>query len=545
MKKNKVIDIGVYVYTLLFVLYSFTGRILPLSLFVGDNLNSLIYIFFAGFGCLLVVGGFFASRIIIKSEYFVVLSLFVVMMLVSSLVNIDMGYVDNAKTVIWTVIQITIFYSLYLRRDKQSTLGILKWLFVIICAIWTIAVIISLTQYVVQDTYMYDISGMGYRYQGFYGGRLFGIFNDPNYAAVTSSYVIFMFMYIYMKSRKRWYVKGVIVFAVLLNVMYILLSGSRTALVASVCGFFVYLFLWFKGRYAESKWGLLKASVSAFLILASVLVISEPLKQASIVLPQFYVSRYASKVGHITQDKILMSLLRGRSDVILYWLDSPISSNDISKVTEQKVVTDEIEIMTVSNAVATEQQRNITDSEEILKETESAEIVYMSSAIQNSTDNQETNLLEREDIQNGNFSNNRIKIWKQYLQGMKGRYLIGTSPRNMMAYLEKTGTAEFVLERKYETHNGYLSLFVGCGILGCIPILIFIILVGRRIGRYSFSNKKLDEDFIILFSILVVILVYTIFFTELFFVNNLTTVLFWTILGSLWYWLDAENKISK
>lgn len=537
MKKNKAIDLGVYLYTLMFILYSFTGRILPLSLFVGDNLNGLIYALFAGLGCLLIIGDFFTSCVVIKSRYFVVLSLFIVVMIISSLVNIDMGYMDNAKAIIWTVIQITIFYSLYLRRDKKSTLAMVKWLFVIICIIWTIAVIISLIQYIIQDTYFYDISGMGYKYQGFYGGRLFGIFNDPNYAAVTSSYVIFMFMYIYLKSSKQWHIRGVIMFAIILNVMYILLSGSRTALVASFSGFFLYLFLWFKGKYAENKFNLVKAGLSAFLILTGVLVISEPLKQVTTVLPQFYVSRYASKVGHVRQDRVLMALLRGRNDVILYWLDSPFSSNTVSKVTEDKTATDERQIMTEAHIVTT--QYEDVDSEGALDKTRLVKTVYTNSVAENSPNNRKTSLVDREDTQNGNFSNNRLKIWKQYLIGMKGRYLIGTSPRNMMAYLEKTGTAEFVLERKYETHNGYLSLFVGCGILGCIPILVFGILMGKRIGRYCLKNKKVDGDFIILFSILVVILVYTSFFTELFFVNNLTTVLFWSILGCLWYWEEC------
>lgn len=190
MKKSKMVDWGIYIYILLFIFYSFSGRIMPLSLFIGDKINSLIYEVFAVGGCILIFFDILTVKKAISTKYFSVLGAFVLIMALSSIVNFNLGYVDNVKTIIWTIIQITIFYSLYLRVKKEQIKDILIYMFSAISIIWTLAVMVSLLQFVVQDVYMYDITNVGYKYQGFWGGRLFGIFNDPNYAAVTSAYVV-------------------------------------------------------------------------------------------------------------------------------------------------------------------------------------------------------------------------------------------------------------------------------------------------------------------------------------------------------------------
>ena len=528
MKRKRIIDVCVYVYTLIFILYSFAGRILPFSLFIGDKINSIVYVFLAGFGCLLVISDILTERVCICSKYFWILCMFIATMALSSIVNIEMGYVDNVKTIIWTTIQIAIFYSLYLRRNKEESLYLIRWLFIIICALWTVMIIFALIQYIAQDMYIYDLAGIGFKYQGFYGGRLFGIFNDPNYAAVTSSYVFFMLLFIYSKSQKKWYVKTLLLIVEILHVLYIFLSGSRTAIIAICCGLFIYLFLKLKTKYINKKFVVLRACIGATVVVMFGFIAGKTMTQATTVFTEIYARECPVAVNRAKRDNILKIMLRGREDVIIYGEESILQSERKNQIEQNE------------NTIA--ETTELEESTETAESTGTSEITDEPPTV---IEEERSNILEREDVQGGNLSNNRLTIWKEYLQGMKGRYLIGTSPRNVMAYLEKTGTAKFVLERQYETHNGYLSAFVGCGIIGCIPIVLFAILMCIRIIKYCFSNKKIDNDFAVLFAIIVIILVYTFFFTELFFVNNLTTVLFWTILGSLWYWLDAENKISK
>lgn len=240
-------------------------------------------------------------------------------------------------------------------------------------------------------------------------------------------------------------------------------------------------------------------------------------------------TNYASKVGHGVQDKILMKLLREREDVILYWQKSPLEINDEQTLEDNG---ESIEVNQNNDKVNYESSELQKDVASMLEE-----------SVEKSND--EKNILKREDITSNNISNNRIEIWKEYLSGMKGRYLFGTSPRNMLCYFEKMETASYVVERKYEIHNGYLAVFVGCGIVGSIPVIIFIYLVAKKILNYCFKKQNIELEFIVTFSIICLILIYTMFFTELFFVNNLTTSIFWSLLGFLWIWLDKDDIEKK
>lgn len=504
--KKKMIDWSIYIYILSFILYSFSGRIMPIYLCIGNKINSLIYAAFAGLGILLIICDCFVSRKMLKTRYFKILCIFILAVVLSCIININLGYIDNIKTIIWTVIQITIFYSLYLRIPQMYIPIVLKRIFLLISIIWTMFVSVSLIQFVIQDAYMYDITGVGYKYQGFFSGRLFGVFNDPNFAAVTSGYVIIMLIYLYRKMKKTWYKIIGIITTIFFNVLYVLLSGSRTAIISLFFALFIYCFFELKNIFYEKKHNLLYSSLGSILIMLVLYFVSMPVKNVVTVFPEMYTEKYAFKIGHMKQDKILMTMLRERDDVILYW-----------KGSENEEIENNIDSKSFS--------KNMQETSENGEKNTNVKV------------EEKEDILERRDIRANDISNNRFQIWKEYFQGMKGRYIFGTSPRNMLAYLEKTGIAEFVLYREYETHNGYLSLFVGCGIVGCIPIFVFVYLTGKHILKYCFGKEKVESEFIVLFSIICLILIYTIFFTELFFVNNLTTALFWSMLGFLWIWV--------
>ena len=528
-KRSKFVNYIIYVYVIAFVLYSFLGRILPISLFVGDKINSLIYIVFAVIGGGLILADFFYTKKVVMTKNFFVLILFVAAMVLSSIINCDMGYIDNIKTIIWTIIQITIFYSMYLRIDEKYISLVLKYFFVIISILWTIAVTISLIQFVIQDAYMYDITGVGYRYQGFYENRLFGIFNDPNFAAITSGYVLLMLSYVFLKMNKKWYKIALLSISFVFNLLYVLLSGSRTAYVGVSSAFFIFIFLILKNYFVRKKHSLILSFLCAAFFIGMIIEIIIPIKNIIVCIPETYMTNYASKVGHGVQDKILMKLLREREDVILYWQKSPLEINDEQTLEDNG---ESIEVNQNNDKVNYESSELQKDVASMLEE-----------SVEKSND--EKNILKREDITSNNISNNRIEIWKEYLSGMKGRYLFGTSPRNMLCYFEKMETASYVVERKYEIHNGYLAVFVGCGIVGSIPVIIFIYLVAKKILNYCFKKQNIELEFIVTFSIICLILIYTMFFTELFFVNNLTTSIFWSLLGFLWIWLDKDDIEKK
>ena len=173
-------------------------------------------------------------------------------MIISSFLNIQYGYSDNLKTIVWTCIQVAIFYSAYTRITKEKMMKFLYFFFHVIVWIWTIAIIYSLKQFVVMDGYSEEIWPNEWRMQGFRFNRLFGIFNDPNYAAVTCVYVVFMLLYIAQKTKKKW-LKLICILACIVHGLYILLSGSRTAKLSTLVVVFVYIFLQLKNRWLYEK----------------------------------------------------------------------------------------------------------------------------------------------------------------------------------------------------------------------------------------------------------------------------------------------------
>mgnify|MGYP002291767901 CR=1 FL=1 len=154
-------------------------------------------------------------------------------------------------------------------------------------------------------------------------------------------------------------------------------------------------------------------------------------------------------------------------------------------------------------------------------------------------------ILDRQDVGEGT-SNRRLRTWKNYLEGVEGSYIIGASPRNVAQYMEDKHPEIYERNEGYETHNGFLSVFVGTGVIGFGVVILFMILVGKKIWVYCFSKEPISKEFVTIFSIIMVILIYTFFFTELFFVNNLTTSIFWLLLGCMMYWLgDTKERIRK
>ena len=125
MSKERIeqyIDYSVFLYIFLFMLYGFVARIIPLYMNIDEQINSLVFVFFAGSGCLLVFLDLIRDQHLSKGKYCWVLYAFIAVMILSSLINIQYGYSDNIKTIIWTGIQVALYYSAYTRVDSEKML---------------------------------------------------------------------------------------------------------------------------------------------------------------------------------------------------------------------------------------------------------------------------------------------------------------------------------------------------------------------------------------------------------------------------------------
>lgn len=468
---------GVLFYILAFILYGFVARIIPLYMLVNEPVNSYILDLFAVTGCILVLLDLVTGRRLFKGQYCWILYAFICVMVISSLINIQYGYIDNLKTIVWTGIQIVVFYSAYTRISRDTMMKYVYLILHLISWIWTIAVIYSLKQFVTMEAYGVEIRPEQWKRQGFRNNRLFGIFNDPNYAAVTCAYAIFMLLYIMQKTKKVW-LKYICALACGVNGIYILLSGSRTAKICVLVTIFVYTFLLLKNRWLYDRIGIgiLKRLLISIIVVCILAV-----------------------AGSVTE-KLVVNIPKIYAEHVIINTEKTSDSHNTENVTE-------LEQERAQKVMALEEQE----------------------------------ILDRQDIGEGT-SNRRLRTWENYIEGIEGRYIIGASPRNVAQYMEDKHPDIYERNEGYETHNGFLSAFVGTGAIGLGVILLFMILIGRRIWIYCFSKEPISKEFVTIFSVIIVILIYTCFFTELFFVSNLTTVIFWLFLGCMMYWIGNDKE---
>lgn len=153
-------------------------------------------------------------------------------------------------------------------------------------------------------------------------------------------------------------------------------------------------------------------------------------------------------------------------------------------------------------------------------------------------------ILNREDDLKGNFSNNRLDIWKDYLNIHQEFGAIGLSPGNYMKYIAKHHPDLYIVEyiktnfpKKfaagsiYHTHNGYLKVFVSTGYVGILTLVAFLILCLKDSFIYMKKNLHLSDLYVFSFLIVVSGLISAIFDQGIFFMENTPSFLFWLFAG--------------
>lgn len=459
---NTTINKIVKIYLVLTIILTICGRIMPVKMLIGDSLESVSYIILAGMGAILLLLDLFTTRIWYKGKYVFILYTFIGVMGISSILNFQYGFVDNAKTIVWTGIQFGLIYTVYLRYAKEEMFKFLDKIWIGVSIAWLLPVCYSIWQFISLQGYRIQVSETSEVRQGFIENRLFGIFNDPNYAAVMSLGVILACIYLSRKFQNRFF-KTFLFFNIVVQAIYISLSGSRTALLVFIV--IATIFLWLKLFQRREQCRKYIKIVFAILIPVAVIsvsfVLNSAIQKVAIILPQTY---------------------------------SNLSLNDDNNEDGQDLI--------------------ITDT--ILDRTDTEEI-----------------------------SNNREEIWISYLENMEGDWLFGGSPRNFLTKWIEKDPGGYLSKTSYETHNSYLLLLVGTGVVGFAVMLSFAILYIRRLLKYIIAEKKYEDEFIFSLMFIILILCYMFFFTELFFIHNYTSVLFWLHCGVLQYWIADDSRMDR
>ncbi len=431
-KIKKYFNNAVIIYAFAFILFQVFERIIPFVVFINEGTNQILFNIFAIAGFVLVCADMFLERTFFKSKLFIPLLIFYIICCISTVLNIDYGYEENLKTLVWFAIHLNIFYTLSVRIGKEKFLKLLNKLFYAMSAVWTVAILVSLYSFFKMDGSEIVVQNDVVR-QGFVDSRLFGVFIDPNHAAIEA-FIFILFSVFYFNKKNKW----VLIPFIFINTIYIILSGSRTVIILCLA---VPFFLFALMIYQEIK------------------------------------------LKHFNKKIVVVLLLCGFL----------VFCNDINK-----------QLLTLI-----------------------PEKIFHSNEVENADPG---HILDRPDTGSENISNNRIYIWEGYLKTVPDDLIFGKSPRNAIKIITDMYPENFVSVRQYETHNGYLSVLVCTGVLGLIAVAAFLLKIAYTFFR-DINKNSIKDDYIMIFLIVISLLFFTCAFSNLFFINNLSTILFWMFIG--------------
>lgn len=157
-------------------------------------------------------------------------------------------------------------------------------------------------------------------------------------------------------------------------------------------------------------------------------------------------------------------------------------------------------------------------------------------------------MYEREDIE-GNISNNRFTIWKEYIEvGLSSAKtaIFGASPGSYMIYTAENYPDKYIVSHIketvpsmyehgiiYDTHNAYVSAFVSTGICGFALLLAFLVICAGRALKKIFSEEKISLGLVFTMAMVVFSLAVSFFDSDLFYKCTGTAVIFWLFCGIL------------
>lgn len=177
----------------------------------------------------------FTTKKIWQGKYSLFLYAILVLAALSSLRTVSYGIKENLFKLCWAAIQFVLIYSCVYRASRDKLIKYIRRLFFALLAIWAIACCVSFYQYANQIGYRYVVNPLAKdsssNRQGFYDNRLFGIFYTLNHAAYISLFFLIVAL-VFAWQEKRRRIRIALLFSDFVLLCYIILSGSRSAMIS-------------------------------------------------------------------------------------------------------------------------------------------------------------------------------------------------------------------------------------------------------------------------------------------------------------------------
>lgn len=219
------------VYIFIYILLVMQRAWGPFKAITPFKLDALIFLGITTLGVVLIFYDLFSDKILFKTQNVSWLCIFLISVFISSILNINYGIMSNINSMILLSIEFFIFYAVDFNRSKIDVYKEIYQIEHFIMIVWFLSMLVTLWMFLEQSYYYIDLPENQFVRMGIIENRLFGIYNDPNYASITSLIMIVFSVKNFKKDTNR-FLKIFYTVNIFFMFIYIILSGSRTAEVA-------------------------------------------------------------------------------------------------------------------------------------------------------------------------------------------------------------------------------------------------------------------------------------------------------------------------
>lgn len=402
----------------------------------------------------------------------------------------NMEYLTKSSLVyliLWTFY----FFVLYTHRKTETRAHVMKefQLLALLFFIWTtVLVIISIGMLFTGYCYHYkDPNDMNYEVAiGFFSGRLWGAFQDPNLGAVMSCVSIALSAYWFRRCRKLP-VRILLVLDVLMLLFYIAVSDSRNGMVSLSVLCAVLTGFACRARFQRKKRRGQIAMMGGLMCLAMVL---------GLFLPSWVQTGY----------------------------------NNARIAMEARTVAQQVEEQAAENGEA-------GDTEAIEEQIEAAEQT-------------EPAVVDRGYDMDGDLSNRRLDIWRSGVEIGLSKPVFGVSYVALVPYAEDHMPETYIINNdswKYNTLDSELvNVFASQGFFGFGVLVLWVLLALKEYVQGAKQTlARYPEEVPILVCIFCVLVVSALFQGTMFYQSNPDTWMFWLCFGSLLFLLRSCRKEAQ
>lgn len=426
-----------------------------------------------------------------ETKGIIILSLFFISYIISSVVTIRFGVVSNVKALVWLGMQFFLLYA----YDKDTTVDevkkeglIIGWIVIMYTFVMSLMGIACLA---VRYNNYQIVNGVE-TITGFLWNRLWGFYSDPNYGAVISIISILLsFFYAFKYKRKR--IKLFLVINIITEMFYLAFSDSRTAQIALMVTFIWTTIIFVrKINFIQSLKPILKIVVISSLT----------------IIVAF--SSIASIKGIKTMGNMYLSSVENPNSVLFYWYDSE------------------------------KRESYLQEDGNVIEGDDTADVPELDGIVVGRP-------IEDMGAEGGDISNRRFAIWQSAIKVFKSKPITGVSFRNIVPYASERLPETYIVNNDGASfacmHNLFLDVLVSQGLFGMALFVTFMIFVLVTIFKKLCKLNKQDYIYYaLIISVIVPIFVSSFFYSEILYINTSGSVIFWIALG---YLMNLSSKLEE